>query len=172
LTLAALVPSYFVHHKWARIFSLVVNTIGAILSSAVFGIDLAIVSAARSGVKQYLTDMSISFGPEIWMSLAAVIFLWIAVASHSVVSCYCCGRVRGNDKKCRPLSEHVSDDVETSNTNIRNDGVRMIFILFTASWTTLFAFAAVIFVFSGALSFFAGIASNILWLLITIVLWV
>jgi len=48
----------------------------------------------------------------------------------------------------------------------------MIFVLFTASWTTLFAFAAVIFVFSGALSFFAGIASSIVWLIITIVFWV
>jgi uncharacterized BrkB/YihY/UPF0761 family membrane protein len=47
----------------------------------------------------------------------------------------------------------------------------MIFALFTASWTTLFAFAAVVFVFSGSLSFFAGIASSLLWLIITIVFW-
>ena len=48
----------------------------------------------------------------------------------------------------------------------------MIFILFTASWTTLFAFAAVVFVFSGSLSFFASIASSLVWLVITIILWV
>jgi hypothetical protein len=47
----------------------------------------------------------------------------------------------------------------------------MIFTLFTASWTTLFAFAAVVFVFSGSLSFFASIASSIVWLIITIILW-
>lgn len=48
----------------------------------------------------------------------------------------------------------------------------MIFTLFTAAWTTLFAFAAVIFVLSGSLSFFAGIASSLIWLIITIIFWV
>lgn len=48
----------------------------------------------------------------------------------------------------------------------------MIFTLFTASWTTLFAFAAVVFVFSGSMSFFASIASSIVWLIITIIFWV
>jgi hypothetical protein len=102
LTLIALVPSIFVRVKWARIFSLVITIIGAILSTVVFGIDVAIVTAAKTGVEEYLggnTNISILYGREIWMSLAAVILLWTAVVSHSVVSCYCCGRVRWNDQE-------------------------------------------------------------------------
>ena len=104
LTLIALVLSVFLRVKWARISSLVITVIGAILSTVVFGIDVAIVNAARTGVKQYLgatTNISILYGREIWMSLAAVILLWIAVVSNSVVSCYCCGRVRWNDQNRR-----------------------------------------------------------------------
>lgn len=48
----------------------------------------------------------------------------------------------------------------------------MIFALFTASWTTLFAFAAVIFVLSGALRPVATVASSVVWLSLTIVFWV
>ena len=102
LTLIALIPSIFVRVKWARILSLVITMIGAILSSVVFGIDVAIVNVARAGVTQYLgpsAEIAIFYGPEIWMSLAAVILLWIAVVSDSVVSCYCCGRLRWNDQE-------------------------------------------------------------------------
>jgi hypothetical protein len=98
----ALVPSVFVRVKWTRIFSLVVTVIGAILSSIVFGIDVAIVNVARLGVNQYLgsnSNIEVAYGPEIWMSLTAVLLLWIAVVSDSVVSCYCCGRVKWNDKE-------------------------------------------------------------------------
>lgn len=102
LTLVTLGLSVFVRVKWARISSLVLNIIGAILSTVVFGIDVSIVTVARAGVKKYLgenTNISILYGREIWMSLAAVALLWIAVVSQSVVSCYCCGRVRWNDPK-------------------------------------------------------------------------
>jgi len=88
--------------KWARIFSLVITIICAILSTVVFGIDVAIVNVARTGVKEVLgenTNISILYGREIWMSLAAVILLWGAVVSHSVVSCYCCGRVKWDDQE-------------------------------------------------------------------------
>jgi len=105
LTLIALVPSIFVHVKWARIFSLVITVIGAILSTIVFGIDVAIVNAAKTGVHKYLgenTNISILYGREIWMSLGAVLLLWAAVVSHSVVSCYCCGRVRWNNREGQP----------------------------------------------------------------------
>ena len=102
LTLIALALSVFVRVKWARITSLVITIIGAILSTVVFGIDVAIVNAAKTGVKDYLgetTNISILYGREIWMSLTAVILLWIGVVSLSVVSCYCCGRVRWNEQK-------------------------------------------------------------------------
>jgi hypothetical protein len=88
--------------KWARIFSLVTTIIGAILSTVVFGIDVAIVNAVRTGVREYLgenTNISVLYGREIWMSLAAVVLLWTAVVSHSVVSCYCCGRVAWNNQE-------------------------------------------------------------------------
>lgn len=52
-------------------------------------------------MKEFLGEkstISVVYGGEIWMSLAAVILLWTAVVSHSVVSCYCCGRVRWNDQ--------------------------------------------------------------------------
>ena len=111
LTLIALVPSIFVHVKWARIFSLVITIIGAILSTVVFGIDVAIVNAARTGVKQYLgenTNISILYGREVWMSLVAVILLWVAVVANSVVSCYCCGRVRWNNQECDHKERYVA----------------------------------------------------------------
>ena len=111
LTLIALVPSIFVHVKWARIFSLVITIIGAILSTVVFGIDVAIVNAARTGVTQYLgenTNISILYGREVWMSLAAVLLLWTAVVANSVVSCYCCGRVRWNNQECDRKEKYVA----------------------------------------------------------------
>ena len=48
------------HHYWCH---------------SVFGIDIAIVNAVRTGVKEYLsknTNISILYGWEIWMSLTAV----------------------------------------------------------------------------------------------------
>ena len=95
----------------ARVFSLVITIISAILSTVVFGIDVAIVNAARIGVKEYLgesTNISILYGREVWMSLVAVILLWIAVVSHSLVSCYCCGRVRWNDEECNDQEMYVA----------------------------------------------------------------
>jgi len=97
--------------KWARIFSLVITIISAILSTVVFGIDVAIVNAARIGVKEYLgenTNISILYGREVWMSLVAVLLLWTAVVSHSLVSCYCCGRVQWNDEECNDEEMYVA----------------------------------------------------------------
>ena len=97
--------------KSARIFSLVINIIGAILSTVVFGIDVAIVNAARIGVKEYLgenTNISILYGREVWMSLVAVILLWTAVVSHSLVSCYCCGRVRWKNEESNDQEKYVA----------------------------------------------------------------
>jgi len=104
LTLMALAPSLFVRHKWARIFSLVMIIISAILSTVVFGIDFTIVTVAMAGVRQYLgetSEVAVFYGREVWMSLAAVILLWVAVVADSAVSCFCCGRVMWKDKGVR-----------------------------------------------------------------------
>lgn len=48
----------------------------------------------------------------------------------------------------------------------------MIFILFTASWTTLYAFTAILFIFCDAMYSLAGMASGVVSLMITIIFWV
>ena len=48
----------------------------------------------------------------------------------------------------------------------------MMFILFTASWTTLYAFTAILFIFCDAMDSLAGMASGVVSLMITVIFWV
>lgn len=49
--------------------------------------------------------------------------------------------------------------------------VLIILLLFTASWTTLFAFVFFCFVARGTFAALAGLGTSLLWLAVTIVLW-
>lgn len=99
LTLISLVPEVFWYSRAARITSLVINVISAILSTVVTAIDLAIIIVARSKLQAVLTSagasslgfsFAILFGTAPWLSLAAVICLWAAVVTGSIVVCSCC----------------------------------------------------------------------------------
>jgi hypothetical protein len=101
LTLISLIPEALWFSRAARITSLVINIISATLSTVVTAVDLAIIIIARSKLQSVLTSVgasslgfnfSILFGTAPWLSLVAVIFLWAAVVSGSIVVCSCCIR--------------------------------------------------------------------------------
>jgi len=99
LTLITLVPEVFLYSRRARITSLVFNIISAILSTLVTAVDLAIIIVARSKLQSVLAEVGASslglgfailFGTAPWLSLVAVICLWGAVVTGSIVVCSCC----------------------------------------------------------------------------------
>lgn len=49
---------------------------------------------------------------------------------------------------------------------------RLIMFLFNAVWTTLFSTAYLLWIMDGAIHFLASVASSVIWLLLTSVLWV
>lgn len=66
--------------------------ISGIVTTIVFGIDLALGIVARNELAQ-IQDLKfeVVFGNGFWMVLVAVIAIWLAVVFLSARACYCCG---------------------------------------------------------------------------------
>jgi len=84
--------SFFIFSHAFSIFTLFLTILTAILTSIVFAIDVALVATAKNQVKN-LQDLhfEVLFGNGVWMILAALIFMWIAVITLSARACYCIG---------------------------------------------------------------------------------
>ncbi|KAJ6559234.1 hypothetical protein DFH09DRAFT_523721 [Mycena vulgaris] len=92
LSLITLVSSLFLASHKLSILALVLSIFTALISSAVFAVDLALVIIAKSQVAQIKTvQFAIQWGNAPWMGLAAVILTWLAVIALSARACYCFG---------------------------------------------------------------------------------
>jgi hypothetical protein len=127
LTLISLVPEVFWWSRRARIASLVINIISALLSTVVTAIDLAIIIVARSKLQSVLADVGASslgfsfailFGTAPWLSLVAVIFLWGAVVTGSIVVCSCC---TGKDNLLDSTSSISQAEVAAAEAEIESE---------------------------------------------------
>ncbi|KAI9465928.1 actin cortical patch SUR7/pH-response regulator pali [Lactarius psammicola] len=98
LTLLPVTASCFVYHHLPWIISLVLSVPTAIVSTVVFGADLALVIVAKNKVKDNSTlNVSIDFGNGVWMVLVSALFTWIAMVLLAARVCRCCGFGRKDD---------------------------------------------------------------------------
>jgi len=95
LSLLSALPVFLsccVFHNAPWIISLIFCIITAILSAIVFAADLALVIIARDRLADVTqVDLSISWGPGVWMVLAGMVCTWIALILLSAKVCRCCG---------------------------------------------------------------------------------
>ena len=86
------VTSLFLESHGMCIFSLVVAVLAAILGTAVFAADIAIVLIAQikiSALSEY--TYAVTWGPAVWISLAGLVVLLVGMVLLCVVVCSCCG---------------------------------------------------------------------------------
>ncbi|TDL18061.1 hypothetical protein BD410DRAFT_901114 [Rickenella mellea] len=76
----------------ASILALIFALVNALLTTISCAVDIAIVAVARSRVPGLTGGLfGVGFGNAPWMTLVAVVFVWIAVVLLSGVSCDCLG---------------------------------------------------------------------------------
>ena len=92
LSLLALVPAIFSFVHALAICSLVWTVIAAILATVSTAVDIGIVAVAMSRVCD-LPDLhfKVEWGNAPWMSLVAMVVLWLVVILLSAGLCGCCG---------------------------------------------------------------------------------
>ncbi|KAJ7095909.1 hypothetical protein B0H15DRAFT_78171 [Mycena belliarum] len=92
LSLLTVASSLFLASHKLSILALALSILTALVSTAVFAVDLALVIIAKSQVaKITAVQFAIQWGNAPWMSLAAVILTWLAVIALSARACYCFG---------------------------------------------------------------------------------
>ncbi|KAG8830318.1 hypothetical protein FRC17_005075 [Serendipita sp. 399] len=107
ITLINLVPSILLFSKAARIVTLVLNVLSALLSTVVSALDIAIILVAKNQIIQaqerygitesFGLEFRLLFGNAPWLGLAATVLLWAAVVAGSIVVCACMGRMRWDE---------------------------------------------------------------------------
>lgn len=84
--------SLFLGSHAVSILALFFAIVTALLSTAVFAVDLVLVLFAKSKVKDITVgNFEVDWGNAVWMMLVAVILTWTAVGLLSARACYCCG---------------------------------------------------------------------------------
>ena len=92
LSWTGMVTSLWIASHSMHILSLIVLIINALLSTLVFGIDLAIVIVARNEASKLVEyNFTVGFGNAVWMALVATFMTWIGVILLSIPVCGCCG---------------------------------------------------------------------------------
>lgn len=96
LSTVALVLSLLLRSHLITTIGLIVATITAVVSTAVFAANVALVVGVRNNVDSLFPgcDFAVSFGNGLWMVLAAVLLAWIAVIMLSAQRCLCCSASR------------------------------------------------------------------------------
>ncbi|OBZ69731.1 hypothetical protein A0H81_10385 [Grifola frondosa] len=92
LAFLVMFTSLFLESHAVCILSLVISILTVLLGTLVFTIDLALVLVGMQKIGA-LTEFNyvVSWGPAIWMVLAAVIMCFVGMILMSVVVCECCG---------------------------------------------------------------------------------
>ncbi|KAG1856908.1 hypothetical protein C8R48DRAFT_718172 [Suillus tomentosus] len=96
LSTVALVLSLLLRSHLITTIGLIVATITAVISTAVFAANVALVVGVRNNVDSLFpgSDFAVSFGNGLWMVLAAVLLAWMAVIMLSAQRCLCCSANR------------------------------------------------------------------------------
>lgn len=95
-------------HNWA-IASLVLSILTALLTTAVFAIDLVIIGVAQAEVPGLTNnEFNPSFGPVTWMMLVSAFLTYIGMVVESVKVCGCCGvgRMHHHTRGVEDAREH------------------------------------------------------------------
>ncbi|KAL0579603.1 hypothetical protein V5O48_002375 [Marasmius crinis-equi] len=91
-SLVGLATALFLASHALTIVSLILTVITALLTTIVFGIDVAIIVAAKSQIPDLTNDgVAVGTGNAVWMVLGALIAAWLSVIFLSARACYCCG---------------------------------------------------------------------------------
>lgn len=92
LSFITFINSLFLGSHAVSIVALLFAVITSLVSTVVFGIDLALVLVAKSNVKDIkVGHFQVDWGNGVWMVLTATILTWAAVFLLSARACYCCG---------------------------------------------------------------------------------
>ncbi|KAF9047466.1 hypothetical protein BJ165DRAFT_1466383 [Panaeolus papilionaceus] len=92
LILIAFIFSMFLGSKAFSVFALIWLIFTALVVSASVGIDVALVLVAQKEVANLENfEFEIVFGNGVWMAVAGLVMVWLAVVVLSARTCYCCG---------------------------------------------------------------------------------
>ncbi|GJE91351.1 SUR7/PalI family protein [Phanerochaete sordida] len=92
LSFVTLFFSVFVRSQAMTVLALIFAVVAAIVGSVSLGADLALIIVATDKVHDELGSLlSVTFGPAVWMVVAAVALSWIGVITLSAIACRCCG---------------------------------------------------------------------------------
>jgi hypothetical protein len=92
VALLTFISSLFLASHAISILTLFLAIITGIITTVVFGIDLALGIVVRDGLavdQDFKFD--VEYGDGFWMVLIAMILTWLAVVFLSARACYCCG---------------------------------------------------------------------------------
>lgn len=85
-----------------NVISLIAVILSAVAATIVFVIDVVLIPIARQKVEEATKNaLTVAFGNAAWMTLGAVVALWLGVIGASIVACGCfgCGKRRGRRAK-------------------------------------------------------------------------
>lgn len=85
-----------------NVISLIAVIFAAVAATVVLVIDIVLIPIARTKVEEATKNaLTVVFGNAAWMTLGAVIALWLGVVGASVIACGCfgCGKRRGRRAK-------------------------------------------------------------------------
>ncbi len=92
LSFLTLLLSIFLRSQCFTIMALISGIITGIIGAVVLAADLAIEIVAKNKLNdEFGPLLAVSFGPAVWMSVAALALTWIGVILLSAVACRCCG---------------------------------------------------------------------------------
>lgn len=92
LVFIAMFASLFLGSQAFSIFVLVLTIIAALVSSVVLGVDLGLAITARNEVAKIVTfNVELAIGNGVWLMVAAVTLVWLAVILLSARVCHCLG---------------------------------------------------------------------------------
>jgi SUR7/PalI family len=78
-------------HAWS-IIVLIISVIAGVIASVSLAIDIALVVTVRDYLAQIQgITLVVEFGNLVWMAVAGVILVWLAIMLLSARVCYCCG---------------------------------------------------------------------------------
>ena len=116
----AFISAFFLASHGLSILSLLLSILSAILSTAMFALDLALVLTAKSQIPNLTSDgLQADYGPGVWMILTAMLCSWLAVILLSARVCYCCGVRRQVDTTTFSLIQHSPGNIDTNSRERR-----------------------------------------------------
>lgn len=92
LSFLSLITSLFLASYAFAVITLLMTVVTAIAGSVVLAIDIALVLITRNKLESFTElSLAVEFGNGMWMMVAAVALLWLAVVFLSARVCHCCG---------------------------------------------------------------------------------